>query len=156
MKDVLRRGGGEDDDIVENPHGDYIQVFSKDVIHEVLEHGWSICRPLWAELVLEMPLPSFECCLPLVPLFHSHLMIGISQVYFGEDLGEVEAVQHFRYEGEGEPFFDCNPVQTPVIDNQVKLAIWALHKHNRGWSWRLRWANEAISKVRGDVFFHFC
>ena len=83
-------------------------------------------------------------------------MTSVSQVNFCEDLGEVEAVQHLRYEGEGEPVFDGNPVQTPVIDNEAKLAIWALHKHNRGCSWRLRRADEAICKVRCDILLHFC
>ena len=54
MLDVLCRCSREDDDIVENPHADDVQVFMEDVVHEELEHGRGVGGPLGAHLVLEV------------------------------------------------------------------------------------------------------
>ena len=85
---------GEDDDIIHESDADDIQVLTKDVIHKVLEHGKCVRWSLGADQVLIMALPTPEGCLLLTPLLDSHLVIGIAQVLFGEDLGEVESVEH--------------------------------------------------------------
>ena len=44
----------KDDDIIEDPHTDDIQVWSKNVIHKILKHGRGIIRPLGAHFILTL------------------------------------------------------------------------------------------------------
>ena len=79
-----------------------------------------------------MALPTLESYFPLTPLPDPHLVIGVAQINFGKDLGEVESVEHLRYEGKGETIFDYNFVQPPLVHHKAELPIRALYKHN--WS----------------------
>ena len=82
-----------------------------------------------AHFVFEMPFPASERCLPLIPLLHPNLMVRVAHVYLGEDFGAMQPVQHFRYEGKGATVFDCNLVESPVVDHQTQFAI-AFSKHD--------------------------
>ena len=103
-----------------------------------------------------MALPTLESYFPLTPLPDPHLVIGVAQINFGKDLGEVESVEHLRYEGEGETIFDCHPVQTPVVHHEAELTIRTRDKHSWSSSWRLGRAYEPIGHVLLDVSFHGC
>ena len=103
-----------------------------------------------------MPLTTSECCFPLITLSEPHLVIGVAQIDFGEDLCEVEAIQHFRYEGEGKTIFDSDFIETPVVDDEAQLAIGTRDEHDGSCSWGLGRPDEAISQVAFQVSFHFC
>ena len=45
---MLLRGRRVDDDVFEDPHTEDVEVLPEDVVHEVLEHRWSVGRPLGA------------------------------------------------------------------------------------------------------------
>ena len=154
MLDVLCRGSREDDDIIENPHADNIQVFPEDVVHEELEHGRGVGGPLGAHLVFEMPLPAPECCFPFIPLLDPDLVIGVPQVNLGEDPGLVKAIQHFRYEGEGVTVFNSDFVEPLEVHNQPQLAIGPLDEHDGSSCRRLGGPDEAIGQVRLNILFH--
>ena len=132
MHDMLRGIFGEDNDVVQQPHADDIQVLFQDIIHEVLKACRGISGTLGADEVLIVPLPTSESSLPLIPLPDPNLVIGVAEVNFGEDLRKVKSIQHFRYEGEGEAVFNCHFVESPVVDYQAKLPIRTWNKHD--WS----------------------
>ena len=117
--DVLDMLGGvfrEDDDVIQQPDADDIQVLFENIIHEVLKTGRCIGGTLGTDQVLVVAFLTPEGSLPLVPLPDPHLVIGVAEVNLGEDLRKVEAVQHLRYEGQGEAVFDGDLVETPVVD----------------------------------------
>ena len=102
-----------------------------------------------------MAVPTPESCLPLIPLPDSHLVISISQVNFGEDLGGEGSVEHVRYEGKEKAIFDGNSVQSPVVDNEAQLPIRTLDKHHGIGSNRLGGPDEVVSEVMLDVAIYF-
>ena len=102
----------------------------------MLKHGKFVGRSLRAHLIFKVPFSASECCFPLIALIDPNLVVGVAQVDFGEDLGFVEPIQHFRYEGEGIAIFYCDFVETPIVDHKAKLAIWLRHEHKKGRGWR--------------------
>ena len=101
-----------------------------------------------------MPLPTPKSGFPFVPFFNPHLVIGVTQIFFFEDLGEVEPVEHLRYEGEGEAVLNRDLLQAPIVDDEAKLAIGALDKHDGSRSRGFGGPNEAVFEVRGNISFH--
>ena len=130
------------------------QKLLKDVIHEVLEASRSIGGTLGTDEVLVVALPTSEGSLPLIPLPDPHLVIGVAKVDLREDLRKVEAVQHFRYEGEGETILNRDLVETTVVDHQAELAIRLREEHHWSRSRGLRRPDEAVCRVVPDVSFH--
>ena len=103
--DVLKERFREDDDVIDDAHGDEVHVLFENVVHEMLEHGWCIGRSLRAYLILEVPLLASERRFPFIPLLDPDLVVCIFEVNLCEDPDFVEAVQHLRYEGEGVAVF---------------------------------------------------
>ena len=81
----------------------------------MLEHGWSVGRPFGADLVFEVALSASECNFSLVAFLDPDLMVSIAEVDLGEDLRAVEAVEHFRYEGEGVAVLDCHFAEAAIV-----------------------------------------
>ena len=123
MLDMLRGVFREDNDVVQQPDANDIQVFFQDIVHEVLKACRGISGTLGADEVLIVPLPTSESSLPLIPLPDPHLVVYVAEVNFGEDLGKVKSIQHFRYAGEWEEVFNRDFVESPVVDYQAKLPI---------------------------------
>ena len=78
--DVLKREDGADvvnmllrvrrvdDDVVQDPHAEDVEVLPEDVVHEILEHRWSVGRPLGANSIFKVPLPTPKRCFPFISL----------------------------------------------------------------------------------------
>ena len=75
-----------DDGIVQDPHAEDVEVLPEDVVHEVLEHGWSVGGPLGTHGTFEMPLPTPKRCFPFISFPDPHLMVCIAQIQLSEDL----------------------------------------------------------------------
>lgn len=72
---------------------------------------------MWTNLIFKVPLTTSECSFPFISLLDPYLMIGIAEVDFCEDFGQVKAIEHLGDEGEREAIFDGNLVQPPIIHN---------------------------------------
>ena len=99
-------------------------------------------------MVLKMPLPTSECCFPLIPLLYPNLMISITKVDFCKNFSLVQPIKHFRDEREGVTVFDRNLVEPPEVHDESQLAIRPLHEHDRGGCRRLGRPDEAIRQIR--------
>ena len=77
---MLLRVRRVDDDIVQDPHVEDVEVLSEDVVHEGLEHRWSVGRPLGAHGIFKVPLPTPKRCFPFIPFPDPHLVVCVSQI----------------------------------------------------------------------------
>ena len=100
-----------------------------------------------------MPLPTPKSSFLFVPFSNPHLMMGVTRINFRKDFDEVEPVEHLKYEGEGEAVLDNDLVQVPIVDDEAKLAIRALYKHDGSRSRGFGGPNEAVFEVRGTYRF---
>ena len=63
----------------------FVDERSEDVIHHCLECGGRICKPKEHYCWFEHAEQGFECCLPLVTLLDSDIIISPSDVKFSEN-----------------------------------------------------------------------
>ena len=154
VRHVLRQVLRVDDDIIEDADADEIQVFPKDVMDEALEHRWSVGDTHGTDPELVVAFPAAKGGLPLVPLPHPHLMVGIAQVDFCEDLGLVQAVEHLGNEGQGVSVFDGDVVETSAVHHEAKLPIRTLNKHHWSSSRRHGRPDKTILQVGFNILFH--
>ncbi len=64
-----------------------VKLLGKDLVDVSLEAIWSIGQTKGRDLIFEVAIPGTECCLSLVTLSNSHLMIGITEIPLGKLLG---------------------------------------------------------------------
>jgi len=60
-------------------------------------------------------LVGFKCSIPLIPFVHPDVVIAISQINLGEDLGTMELIQHVIKPWDGMlvlDYVDCSTIHT--------------------------------------------
>ena len=62
-----------------------IEIFSKNIVHHVLEDCRSVGKAEWHHFVLEISIARPKNRFPLVPRLDAHQIVGASKVDFEED-----------------------------------------------------------------------
>ena len=83
----------EDENIVHiNDDDTFINHIRKDVIHHGLKGGWGIAHPKEHYGGFEKPPVCFKCCLPLVTILNSYVIIPLMDIEFGELMSSLQLV----------------------------------------------------------------
>ena len=72
--------------------------------------------------MLVVPLAAPKGCHPFVPLSDPDLMIGISEIFFGEHFGFVWAIKHLADERKGEAILHNDSIEPAEVHHQPQLA----------------------------------
>ena len=91
---VLRRGLGEDQDVVQVDHDEDVEEIPQHVINQGLENSWSVSQPERHDEVLKVTQVSVKPRLPFVPLSDPYQMVCVAQVELREHRGVGERLEH--------------------------------------------------------------
>ena len=93
MADVFRRGLREHQDVVQVDHDEDVEEVPQHIIHQSLEHSWSVSQPERHDEVLKVTQVSVKPRLPFVPLSDSYQMVRITQIELREYGGVGERLE---------------------------------------------------------------
>ncbi len=73
-----------------------VKHIPEDFVHEVLEYGRRVRKPVWHNPIFVVPSGCYEGGFPLIAFADADKVIGTSQVEFAEDAGITEFFQGCR------------------------------------------------------------
>jgi len=114
---------GEDEDVIEVDKDIDVEDVTEDVVHEVLEGGWSIGEAKGHDEAFEVTIACPEGCFPFIARFDTEKVVGTTEVEFGEDFGATETVEGFRDERKGIAVLDGDAVEATVVDTETERTI---------------------------------
>ena len=107
---------GEDKDIFQIHHCELIEDVSEDVVHEALVSGGSIGDAILHDQEFEMAILGLESGFLFVTRTNAEIIVGSSEVDFGEDPRATETIEDIRDERKWITVFHGYSVEAAPID----------------------------------------
>ena len=123
MLQMLRLGAAENKNVIEKDQYSPTQERPKDLVHESLERGRSVCEAEWHHLKLVMAMVCAECRLGRIVGMHTDLMISAAEVELGEEDGILEFIQELLHDRYGKLVPDGLAVESPVVYAEAPRAV---------------------------------
>ena len=143
----------EDKYVIEVDNDCNIQEWSKEVVDECLPGGRGICESKRHDKIFVESKPGSEGGLPFLPFLDSYPVIGFLDIELCEDLRSLDAVERFRYKWEWVSVFDCDVVESSVVDAKAEF-VCSLLLDEEYWvsSWRSRRSDVSFLQILFQVF----
>ena len=107
---MLRRGPGENEDVVEVDHDEAVEEVPQHVVHQGLEDNWGVSQPERHDEVLEVTQVSVKPCLPFIPLSNTYQVVRVAQVKLSKHRGVGEGLEGGAEQREGVLLFYCDGI----------------------------------------------
>ena len=126
-----------DQDVIEVNEYAYIQQVGENIVHEMLECGWSIGKSKGHNTPFKRTIMSREDGFPLITFVNLDKMVSILEINFSEELSLLRSVQEVGDVGKQIIVFLCDLVEVPEINTELKGTIFLLDKQDWSTAWRI-------------------
>ena len=107
------------------------------MIHEGLEHSWSIGKSHWHDQELKGDILHSEGCLPLVASCNVNIVVASMEVELGIDLCAAQLVEEIGDEWNWVLILLHDIVEVSEVNTELQGTILLLGKENRCACWQL-------------------
>jgi len=96
---VFCEGIGVDKDVVQVDNEELVKEVMEGVIHIMLEGTQRIAQAEGHDCIFKEAISAAEGCLPLLPRGYLELVVTVTYVELGEELGTADSIQELTDEG---------------------------------------------------------
>ncbi|XP_070398602.1 uncharacterized protein [Nothobranchius furzeri] len=154
MVEVFGLGLGVDQDVIQVGKHPPSQHVAEDIVYEALKNGGAIAQPKGHDLVLPVTGGCDESGLPLISSFNTDQIVGAPEVQLGEDPRLGDGVQGRCEERQRMTVFDCDFVQTSVIDTGAEITLLFPDKEEACGTRGGERSNETLLEDLVNIFLH--